>query len=141
MMHEGTQKKGYLIVLILVFGAIFLTMLVSFMGYVVTLQRSQVISYNKERALDIAEGGLNYYKWFLAHNPGDTTNGTGLPGPYTGVFTDPEGEDIGEFSLEIGSSTACGEVYAIDITSTGNTYDEPGVGRTVYGRLCTTNRS
>lgn len=106
----------------------------SFIGYVVTQYRSQVINYHKERAIDIAEAGLNYYKWFLAHYPNDMKNGTGLPGPYVGVYTDPEGAAIGEYSLTVASTTSCGEVTAVDITSTGHTYEEPGVGRTVYGK-------
>lgn len=121
-------------VLILIFGAIFLTMITAFVAYVVTQHKVLVLNYNKERALDIAEAGLNYYKWFLAHNPDDMQNGTGLPGPYIGVYEDPEDGPIGEYSLEIASSTACGEVYAVDIYSTGNTYAEPDAGRRVYGR-------
>jgi hypothetical protein len=134
MMLRSSYTKGYLLVLILVFGAIFLTMAVAFIGYVVTQYRAQVFNYNKERALDIAEAGLNYYKWFLAHNPDDMTNGTGLPGPYVGIYNDPEGDAIGEFSLEIASSSACGDIYAVDIYSTGNTYEEPDAGRQVYAR-------
>jgi hypothetical protein len=133
-MELHIQKKGYLLVLILIFGAIFFTMAVAFMGFIVTQHKAQVFNYNKERALDIAEAGLNYYKWYLAHNPDDVTNGTGLPGPYVGVYSDPEGGPIGEFSLEVSSSTACGEMYAVDINSTGNTYAEPEAGRQVYGR-------
>jgi hypothetical protein len=131
--HDHTQK-GYLLVLIMVFGAVFLTMAIAFVGYVVTQHRGQVFNYNKERALDIAEAGLNYYKWYLAHNPDDTTNGTGLPGPYVGVYADPEGSAIGEFSLEIASSSACGDIYAVDINSTGATYAMPNAGRKVYAR-------
>ena len=133
-MQQKIQQKGYLLVLILVFGAIFISMTTAFMGYVVTQHRSQTVNYNKERALNIAEAGLNYYKWYLSHNPDDTNNGTGLPGPYTVIYSDPEDGPIGTFSLDIASSTACGDVYAVDITSTGNTYAEPDVGRKVYGR-------
>jgi hypothetical protein len=128
------NNRGYLIVLALVFGAIFLTIIGAFLSYVITQHTEQKHQYTKERALGIAEAGLNYYKWFLAHNPDDTTNGTGLPGPYVGVYEDPEGGPIGEFSLEIASSSACGDVYAIDITSTGTTYENPDVGRKVYAR-------
>lgn len=133
-MQHQTQQKGYLLVLILVYGSIFLTMVGSFLGFVVTQYHSQIINYNKERALDIAEGGLNYYKWFLAHYPDDMTNGTGLPGPYVGVYSDPEDGPIGEYSLDVKSSAACGDIYAVDINSTAHTYDEPNVGRQVYGR-------
>ncbi len=128
------KNAGYLLVLVLVFGAIFLSIITAFVGFVVTQHRAQVINYNREQAIDIAEAGLNYYKWFLAHNPGNIKNGTSLPGPYVGVYSDPESGPIGEYSLSIASSSACGVVSAVDITSTGHTYAEPNVGRTVYGR-------
>lgn len=131
---RNTGHKGYLLVLVLVFGAVFFLMIVSFTGYVVTERQVQRAAYDKERALEIAEAGLNYYKWFLAHNPGDITNGTGEGGPYVHVYTDPESGDIGEFSLEVASSTFCGDTYAVDINSTGYTYDDPDKERTIYGR-------
>ena len=133
-MNHRYSKKGFLLVLVLVFGSIFFMMASAFIGYVITQSHLTQAKYNKERALDIAEAGLDYYKWFLVHNPNDTTNGTGATGPYVHTYNDPEGSAIGEFSLDIASSTACGEVYAIDITSTGYTYDDPDVERVVYGR-------
>lgn len=126
--------RGYLLVLILVFGAVFFTIASAFLGFIVSQHRAQIFNYNKERALDIAEAGLNYYKWFLAHYPDDMTNGTGAPGPYVGVYDDPEGGAIGEFSLEVASSSACGDIYAVDIYSTGHTYEEPSAARQVYAR-------
>ncbi len=131
---QHTNKKGFLIMFVIVFGSVFLTIVGAFLGYVITQYSEQVNQYGKEQALSVAEAGLNYYKWYLAHNPDDTTNGTGLPGPYIGVYEDPEDGPIGEFSLEIASSTACGEVYAVDITSTGTLYDKPDLGRKVYAR-------
>ncbi len=133
-MQTYKQHHGYLLVLILVFGSIFLTMIAAFISFIVTQHRSQIINYHREQAIDIAEAGLNYYKWFLAHNPGNVTNGTGVAGPYVGVYSDPEGGPIGEYSLTVASSSACGETYAVDIVSTGKTYAEPNYGRTVYGR-------
>lgn len=132
-MQTQHSNKGYLLVLVLVFGGIFFMMATAFVGYIVTQSRLTQVE-SQERALDIAEAGLDYYKWFLAHNPDDATNGTGVPGPYVHTYNDPRGFAIGEFSLEIASSTACGEVYAIDITSTGHTVEEPNIERTVYGR-------
>jgi len=120
--------------MVLVFGSILFFILASFFGYIVT--QSTAISQRVElqRSLDIAEGGLNYYKWFLAHYPNDVTDGTGLPGPYVHTYYDPEGAAIGEFSLEIASSTYCGDVAAIDVASTGFTYDDPSVYRTITAR-------
>jgi len=129
----NNNQKGYLLVLVLVFGAIFFTIVVAAIGGMVTQSKIQDQRLEKEKALDIAEAGLDYYKWFLAHNADDTTDGTGLPGPYVHSYDDPELGSIGNFSLEISSSTSCGEVYAIDIYSTGET-NTSSTTRTVYGR-------
>ena len=133
MMYKNNQK-GFLLVLILVFGTIFFIMVASFVTYVISQKQLQDARYQGERALDIAEGGLNYYRWYLAHYPDDTTNGTTTPAPYVHTFYDPEGAAIGEFSLEISSTTACNEVQSIDIYSTGYTYESPNIKREVYGR-------
>jgi len=133
-MSKYTHTGGYLLVLALVYGSIFLLIFGAFVGYVVTQSQASVHKILKEQSLDIAETGLNYYRWFLAHNPGDATNGTGTAGPYVHDVFDPEGGKIGEFSLDIASSTACGEVYAVSITSTGSTVEKPNLKRIVYGR-------
>ncbi len=129
-----TRAKGFLLVLVLVFGAIFFLMAAGFVGYVVTQGNVVREKHAREQALDIAEAGLNYYRWYLAHYPDDTTNGTTTPGPYVHPYLDPEGAAIGQFSLAIASSTHCGDVYAMDIVSTGKTYANPDVKRTIYGR-------
>jgi uncharacterized membrane protein SpoIIM required for sporulation len=140
MSRQHLRKKikhtqaGYLLVLVLVFGSVFFLITASFVGYIVT--QSQLINQKVElqRALEIAESGLNYYKWYLAHHPGDITNGTGLPGPYVHQYFDPEGAAIGEFSLEVDSSAYCGDVASIDVRSTGYTYQDPTITRTITAR-------
>jgi hypothetical protein len=52
-------------------------------------------------ALNIAESGIEYYRWYLNHFPGDFTDGTGQPGPYTHNFYNRRNEKIGDFTLEI----------------------------------------
>lgn len=132
--HFNLSNAGYLVVLVLVFGAVFLVIISSFVGYVVS--QNQVVNFRHEqaRATDIAEAGLNYYKWYLAHYPDDVTNGTGLPGPYVHQYFDPEGGAIGEFSLDISSSTYCGSVASIEVTSTGYTYVNPDASSVVSAR-------
>lgn len=132
--HHDGASAGYLLVLVLVFGAIFLVIVSSFVGYVVT--QNQVVNFRHEqqRATEIAEAGLNYYRWYLAHYPDDMTDGTGLPGPYVHVYEDPEDGPVGEFSLEIASSTFCGDISSVDISSTGHTYVNPQAVATVRGR-------
>lgn len=125
LMQKNKNSAGYLIVLVLIFGSIFMVIISSFIGYIVS--QTQVVNFRHEqhRATEIAEAGLNYYRWFLAHFPGDVTEGTGVPGPYVHVYNDPEGGAIGEFSLDISSSTYCGDVSSIEVNSSAFTYDDP----------------
>lgn len=127
-------SAGYLMVLVLVMGSVFLMIISSFVGYVITQNQLVNFKFEQHRATEIAEAGLNYYRWFLAHYPGDYTDGTGSVGPYVHQYSDPEDGVIGEFSLEVASSTYCGDIASLDISSTGHTYVEPNAKATVRGR-------
>lgn len=129
-----SNESGYLLILVLVFGAIFFTIMSSFVVFLVTQSRLIAQKVELEQAGQIAESGLSYYKWYLAHYPNDLTNGTGLPGPYVGIYNDPEGGAIGEYSLSLASTTYCGDVSSIDVTSVGYTYKNPAVKRTISAR-------
>lgn len=129
-----TQPSGFLLILVLVFGSILFTIASSFIVFIVTQSRLIEQKVQFEGAGQIAEAGLNYYKWYLAHYPNDVTNGTGLPGPYVGVYDDPEGGPIGEYSLSIASTTYCGSISSIDVTSVGHMYDMPNVKRQFSAR-------
>jgi len=132
--NKQSFNQGHLLILVLVFGGIFFVLITSFIGYIITQNQVVNFRYEQQRATEIAEAGLNYYKWYLAHHPDDVTNGTGLPGPYVHQFKDPEGDFIGEFSLDIASTSYCGSVASIDIASTGFTYDKPEAKSTVRAR-------
>ncbi len=133
-MRISHHNKGALLILVLIFGAIFLTLIVGFMRVVLIQVTVQKEMTHSAQAREIAEAGLDYYKWRLAHYPDDLQNGTNAPGPYVMVYEDPELGPVGEFSLEFASTTYCGDVSSIEITSTGHTYGNPDVKRTVYGR-------
>lgn len=90
--------------------------------------------YAREQALHVAESGLEYYRWFLAHNPGNLTNGTGLAGPYVYSVNDPEGSLIGSASLTVEATSQCGQIQWIDITSRGISVLNPGFPRTLKAR-------
>lgn len=111
--------RGYLLLLGLVFGAIFLTVLGSLTSFVLIANKAQTATTERAMAFSIAEAGLEYYRWFLAHNPGDLTNGTGAPGPYTIPYADPEGATEGTITLEVDGNVSCGQVTSIDLLSTG----------------------
>lgn len=103
----------------IVFGSIFLTILGALASYVLSENSLQNNATSKARGLAIAEAGLEYYRWHLAHFPLDLQNGTGAPGPYSIPYQDPEGGQTGTISLAITGNTSCGEVTSIDIASTG----------------------
>jgi len=120
--------------LAIVFGAVFLMVLGGLSSYVLSQNRLQSKTTGDAKAFSIAEAGLEYYHWFLAHNPGDLTNGTGGAGPYTLPYYDPEGGEIGEIELTVTGNQSCGEVTSIDIRSTGTVNDGSGGSRTVVAR-------
>lgn len=116
----NTKQAGQLLVLVLVFGAVFMIIITSFIGTVITQSRVVDFRYEQHQATEIAEAGLNYYKWYLAHFPGDTS-GNGV----TTVYNDPEAGSIGEYTLTINSVSYCGEVSTMEVISTAHTYQNP----------------
>ncbi len=120
-------QQGYVTTLILVFSGIFLLILGSLVGFVLTQYRLNQRKIAKQLAFQIAEAGLEYYRWHLSHYPEDLQDGTGQSGPYEHEYTDPQGETIGTFSLEINGQTQCESLTAIDITSTGWSNEYPNL--------------
>lgn len=85
---------------------------------------------DREKALQIAEAGVNYYQWHLTHFPDDYQDGTVYPGPYVHDYIDADtGVAVGQFSLVITPPPEGSTV--VTIQSTGLTYDNPSVARTV----------
>ncbi|MBU1179086.1 hypothetical protein KKB69_02005 [Patescibacteria group bacterium] len=125
------NNRGSIVLMVLVFSGIFIILFSGTFGFIFTQHKFQAEKAEREKALEIAEAGANYYKWFLSHYPDDLTDGTGEPGPYEHEYYDPEGGAIGKFSLEISGVQSCGFYSAIDITSTGWTHKEPSLKRVV----------
>lgn len=118
----------------IVFGAIFLTVFGGLTMYVLTENRLQSQAGESAEAFALAEAGLEYYRWFLAHYPDDMQNGTGLPGPYTISFDDPEGGMTGTAELTINGNESCGQLTSVDIQSVGTPADAPTVTRQLRAR-------
>ena len=133
---KNIRSAGYLMVLVLVFSGIFFTIVTGFVGYVITQNKLVNFRYEQQRATEIAEAGLNYYKWFLAHYPGDLTTGVGVPHPYKDPVT---GIVFGEFSLQVASTTYCGSIASIEVESTAFTYEEPLAVSTLRARYTRPN--
>lgn len=123
------SQKGTIIPALLVIGTAFIIVMYGLL-FVLTLQFSfsqrQIAS---DKALQIAEAGVNYYSWHLAHDPDDFQDGTGSPGPYFHDYIDPQGASVGQFSLEITPPSDGSSI--VTIRSTGWTNDFPNVKRII----------
>ncbi len=120
--------------LALVFGSIFVTVLGALSSFSITQNHVQINATGKARAMALAESGLEYYRWHLAHYPNDLQNGTGAPGPYVLTQNDPEGGPVGTATLTITPNQACGVLTSIDIRSKGTPSDGSGTSRTLKAR-------
>ncbi|MBI4088178.1 hypothetical protein HY418_02220 [Candidatus Kaiserbacteria bacterium] len=90
--------------------------------------------FAREQALNIAEAGLEYYKWFLARTPTAVQTGVGLVSPYTYTVSDPEGGTLGSAEVTAASAMQCGKVQWIDLVSKGTANANVGLPRTVAVR-------
>lgn len=132
--QSNAVSRGFMLALVVVFGGIFLMVTSSLTGFLLMSKKVTREKEAREKALEIAQAGLEYYKWRLAHYPDDLTDGTGAAGPYVHAYLDPEGEEIGSYSLDISGNEQCGQTTTIDIASTGTALDDPTYTRTVSGR-------
>ncbi|MBA3789442.1 hypothetical protein H0X32_03590 [Patescibacteria group bacterium] len=132
--YRAAEPRGYLMLLALVFGAIFLTVLGALSGFVLSQNRLETATMGQSKGLGIAEAGLEYYRWHLAHFPTDIQNGTGQPGPYSLPYNDPEGGQTGTISLSITGNTACNKLTSVDIKSKGTPLDNPASFATIDAR-------
>ncbi|MEK7627805.1 MAG: pilus assembly PilX N-terminal domain-containing protein [Patescibacteria group bacterium] len=127
-------RRGVTVMLVLVFMGVFSMSVGMLATYLLTQAKVGRAKYAREQAFSVAEGGLEYYKWFLAHFPNNLTNGTGQAGPYSFVVNDPEGGQIGTASIAVVGNTACGVIQSIDITSEGTADIDSRFKRSLFGR-------
>ncbi len=127
---KKTAPRGYLMLLSLIFGAIFLTVLGALSSFALTQNRVQIYTESRSKALALAEAGLEYYHWYLAHYPTSSTTGTSTLNYY-----DPEtGLPTGTVSLGVTVNQSCGQTTSIDLLSKGMSSDGTGATRSIYTR-------
>lgn len=134
MKRTSTGERGVTTFMVVGFMGVFTLILGMMTSYAFQQAKYGRALYAREQALHVAESGLEYYRWFLAHNPGNLTNGTGSPGPYTYTMNDPEGSQLGSASLTVEAATQCGQIQWIDITSRATSNLSPGFPRTLKAR-------
>lgn len=136
------DNRGATLTIALVFLGIFLMLTTTLLSYVqLEIQVSERTTADAQ-AFAAAEAGIEYYRWHLAHAPNDVKDGTNEDGPYTHLYRDAEGTQIGSFTLEITPKNFCNG--STEIRSRGTSAASPARSRTIaitYGTPALTKYS
>ncbi|MBL8030623.1 MAG: pilus assembly PilX N-terminal domain-containing protein [Candidatus Doudnabacteria bacterium] len=130
-----SSQKGstliYTVIVIFIFSMVMLAVL-SYANAQLRVVRSTI---SREQAFHIAEAGVNYYQWRLAHFSSDYWDGNAstTPGPYVHDYIDKDtNQKVGEYSLQITPPTLGSTM--VTIRSTGYTTQNPKTKRTLTVR-------
>lgn len=133
----GRGSGGYIMLTALVFGLVLSWLGATAAQILINNMRFQSFEERQERALEVAEAGVNYYLWHLAHNATDYqdghTGGTGPSyGPYQHNYYDNDGNFLGTYTLTITPPTS-----GSTITTVRSVGQVPGLAatRTVLAQL------
>ena len=117
------NSKGIITSYVLVFGVIFLIMLAGLLGFILTQLKISKQKIAWHEAFNIAEAGLEYYKWCLNNNVQNCST--------TKSYYDTSGKEIGKFEIQFESNQSCGKLISQKIVSVGYTSDFPNLKRKI----------
>lgn len=106
--------------LAIVFGAIFLSVVGGLSGFALAEHRSQTIAHLRTQALALAEAGLEQYRWRASRGLGASSE----PETFTATYPSGVGGVIGSASVSVTPIGACGEVVEHVVQSVGTTTSE-----------------
>ncbi len=122
------RNKGGAIVMVLVFAGVFVVAVGSLLQFVLQQSISGRGKVAREQSLQIAEAGLEYYKWHLAHNPDSEWSGTI-------EYKDPQSDTrVGQFTIDTTVNKQCGDIMNRDIEVTGQADIDTRFTRTISSR-------
>lgn len=120
--------------LVIGFMGVFGMMIAALSGYVIMQAKYGRAVHAREQALHAAEAGLEYYRWFIEHNPTIRDTGAGIVSPYSFSISDPEGGVVGGATISATPAMECGTVQWIDLVATGTASVDPKYSRTISSR-------
>ncbi|MFH1838320.1 MAG: pilus assembly PilX N-terminal domain-containing protein [Candidatus Kuenenbacteria bacterium] len=133
MFKKNNRQKGVSLILVIVFVTILTIFGVTILQWSSMQAKSANQAQDKELAFQIAEAGIEYYRWHLAHASEDYQDGTGNSGPYIHDYKDINGNILGQFSLEIDPPPSGSTV--VTIKSTGYLNSNPNLKRKIVSRV------
>jgi len=126
-------RSGQLSVIILLFATVTVILVSGFTLLAASFLQLSSRAWNKSQAFAIAESGIEYYRWHLAHAPADYEDGTGHAGPYTHTYYNKDGTAIGTFILDITPPPAGSTVVTIE--STGEVLADASISKIIKVQL------
>jgi len=150
--QENFDQSGAVTLVMLVMLAVFFVFATGILGWIFQSRKAIALKTHEMQALQVSEAGVSYYRWHLAHNEADYQDGNdwccgdddgdgvGDPdlsvedcgrvcGPYTKVYKDFSGNDLGVYSLLITAPLA-GSSF-VEIESTGRINRDNSVEKTI----------
>ena len=142
--NRNNNRIGSALVYALVIMSVVLVILTSIIQYVSSQIKFGINRVEKERSFQVAEAGIYFYRWYLAHEISGKTaqqikdfwqngNPYGVGTPYEAEFSDPEGGVIGKYKIEVQPPDVSSTI--VIVKSTGWTYKEPNVKRVIQARF------
>jgi hypothetical protein len=127
----STSSKGAIVLTILVYASIAVVIVSSLIGLLVTTFKTSTDLVDREESFQVAEAGIDYYRWHLAHAQNDYYDGQGATssGPYIHNFYDKDGQAIGKYYLTI-TPPPIGSTL-VKVKSKGVLNINPNVSRTI----------
>lgn len=132
----------------LAYGLVIMTsvaiILTSILGFITSQTKYALKVHAKEQAFQIAESGIHFYRWYLAHQVEGRTaqqvkdfwengNPYGVATPYEVEYVDPGGSAIGKYRLEV-TPPPDGSTVVI-VKATGWTYRYADATRSIEVRF------
>ncbi len=105
-MKKNIKNRGLILINVLIFAVIAVTVTVALINWATTMIQTTRQLVSREQAFQIAESGVEYYRSFLADNPGSYAGGMQ-------DFLDKNGNVIGQFILTITPPSATSSVVTV----------------------------
>lgn len=135
LFKKSRSSRGIILINVLVFSVIAIIVTMALINWATATLRSSKQLGAREQAFQIAEAGIDYYRWHLAHAQADYTDGisTTTTGPFIHSFTDKDGNVLGQYALTITPPPIGSTV--VKIKSKGTVTEDPKVSRTIQVTL------
>ncbi len=133
---------------VLAYGLVMMFMvsiiMTSIISFIASQTKYSLQVHAREQAFQIAESGIHFYRWYLAHQvEGKTTqqiatfwatgNPYGVAAPYEVEYRDPGGDPIGKYSIEVDPPAAGSTIITVKVT--GWTYRYLTIKRVIQVRF------